>query len=423
MIRSGCYAIAGWVALTLLLVACRGKAPAGASIAPSTHDVGEELGRGLDSLLEQAVRAPLVPGVVLSVMMDGEHIYSQAMGHAQLFSYGPDRLAQPEPMTTAHRFDLASLTKVFATTMGVMLLVDADKLVLDQSLRHYLPDFSGPAKDSITVRHLLTHTAGLHPWKPTYYHASDPSEAYQYIRELGLAYPVGRERHYSDLGFMLLGHLIEVVSGQPLPHFLHDHLYEVLDLRHTSYVPTSAGPPFAATSHGNPFERRMVADDDFGYRCDEDPLSFDGWRRYTLVGEVNDGNAFHAFQGVAGHAGLFSTADELQVLLQVLLQAGTYGDHTIFDPGTIDTFLTPDRFGQGLGWLMSADLLPIDDLPAGAFGHTGFTGTFALAVPSKKLSIVLLTNRQNLGVNADGFYNSVTALRREVSRWVLDHLP
>ena len=140
-------------------------------------------------------------------------------------------------MTTDTVFDLASVTKVMATTFAVMLLVDAGELDLDATVTSYLPDFgdgeeppatapSGAGKQNITLRHLLTHRAGLYQWKPIYYRADNAELAYEYIRELPLAWPVGSGRHYSDLGFMLLERVVERVAGEPLDAFLHQRLYE-----------------------------------------------------------------------------------------------------------------------------------------------------------------------------------------------------
>ena len=377
-----------------------------------------------DSLVAAAVASGSPAGAVLMVSINGEIRHLSAHGFAQQFAFGGALLEQPVPMTPEHVFDLASLTKVFATTFGVMLLVDEGRVGLDEPLKSYLPAFTGASKDSITVRHLLTHTAGLHPWKPVYYHASNEDEAFDYISQLDLAYPVGEARHYSDLGFMLLGYMVASVSGKSLDAFLNDAFYQKLGLHRTGFNPQDLDrKEWAATSHGNPFERRMVADDNFGYVCDEDPASFTQWRERILIGEVNDGNAYHAHNGVAGHAGLFSTAADLQVLLQVLLNKGMFSNQQRISQSVVDAFLTPDKTRNGLGWAMSPDVLLVDALPEGAFGHTGFTGTYALGVPQTGLSVVLLTNRQHGGVDEDGRYPSVNALRKAVVETITQALP
>ncbi len=374
-----------------------------------------------DEVLRAAIRDAVVPGAVLLVARGNGTRHRRAYGYARLTAFDGTRLADPEKMSVDHVFDLASLTKVFATTLGVMMLIDRDQVNLDDRVSKHLPGFSDAHKDSVLVRHLLTHSAGLFPWKPIYYHASDRQEAFTYIAELPLAYGVGKERHYSDLGFMLLGYVIEEASDRPLDVFLREELYEPLGLKQTAFVPRAHGVtgPFAATSLGNPFERRMVYDDEFGYRVDEDAESFDGWRDYVLVGEVNDGNAHHAHAGVAGHAGLFSTADELRVLMELLLGKGVRDGRRYFSGAVVDTFTTMKEFGNGLGWAMSPEVLHIEDPPPGAFGHTGFTGTYAVAFPTINTCVILLTNRQNFGVGPDGRYNSLNKLRGDIASAIL----
>jgi CubicO group peptidase (beta-lactamase class C family) len=291
-----------------------------------------------------------------------------------------------------------------------MLLVDDGALALETPLREHLPDFVGGGKDDITARHLLTHRAGLQQWQPIYYHAAEAQAAYAHIRDLPLAWDVGEGRHYSDLGFMLLGRLVERISGQRLDAFLRRRLYDPLGLDRTGFHLVVGGPEAtqAATSHGNPYEHRMVHDSTFGYVYRGDPRAWDGWRRRTLVGEVNDGNAFHAFGGVAGHAGLFSTAQDLKVLLKVLLGRGVHAGTRVLRTETVDLFLADAGDDQALGWQLP------DYAPPGSFAHTGFTGTFVLGEPRDGLAVVLLTNRQNLGLDSAWAYPDVGPLQREL---------
>lgn len=381
-----------------------------------------------DSLVSAWVDAERIPGAVLRISLDGEPIFERAYGWAFLYDYGEgqyqfragaaggagiERRTAPVRMTTETAFDLASVTKVMATTYATMLLVDRGAVEIDEPVQTYLSDFRGDGKEEVTLRHLLTHRSGLSQWQPIYYHAPDPAQAYSFLRDLPLEWSVGAERHYSDLGFMLLGLVVERVTGQPLNAFLERELYGPLGLGATGFRPTAplargADGPFAATSHGNPFERRMVHDSTFGYRIDVDPDVWDGWREYTLSGEVNDGNAFHAFGGVAGHAGLFSNARDLSILLQLLIEGGEWGGRRYLSREVIDSFLSSAGDEQALGWQLPADA------PPSAFGHTGFTGTYALGVPDAGLSIVLLTNRQNVGVNSETSYVDVGPLQRAV---------
>lgn len=366
-----------------------------------------------DGLVATWVEEGRIPGAVLLVVQDGEALLEKAYGWRDL---GFD----PVPMTTGTAFDLASVTKVMATTMAVMLLVDRGEVALEAPVSAVLPDFTGGGKDAITVRHLLTHTSGLAQWVPTYYHAADADAAYAYVRDLPLAWPVGEGRHYSDLGFMVLGRVVEAVSGRPLDRFVAEELYGPLGLSRTGFRPAAGGGPsgpFAATSHGNPYERRMVHDSTFGYRIPGDADAWEGWRRYTLVGEVNDGNAWHAWRGVAGHAGLFSTARELGVLMQLLLDRGEAAGRRYVSPGAVEAFLAPRLPGQALGWQVP------DNAPPGSFAHTGFTGTYVLGVPALRLAVVLLTNRQNGGVDAETRYPDVGALQRGVAEALVGGRP
>jgi CubicO group peptidase (beta-lactamase class C family) len=356
-----------------------------------------------------------MPGAVFIVAKDGEVLRERAFGHAELNDYELRKLATPRPMRTSTLFDLASLTKVLATTMAVMMLNDRGLVDLDAPVHRYLPDFRGPHLDSISVRHLLSHSSGLVQWQPLYYSASNKAQTYAVIRDMPLGWAVGEARHYSDLGFMLLGYIVERVSGQPLDAYLALNLYEPVGLRTIGFLPKARGfTDFAATEQGNVYERHMVYDSTFAFKYRGDPRSWDGWRRYVLVGEADDGNAWYAHGGVAGHAGLFSTAGDLRVLLDLLVNRGTHNGRRVIGAETIDRFLALDRYQNYLGWRLPRAM------PAGSFDHTGFTGTYVLGVPMHKLSIVLLTNRQNLGPNTRGFFPDLAPLQAAVARAIVD---
>jgi CubicO group peptidase (beta-lactamase class C family) len=385
--------------------------------AAATGVGGPGLARGIataDSLITASL-GTLMPGAVFLVAKDGRVVHERAFGYAQLNDFEGHRLAIPRVMRTTTMFDLASVTKVMATTMAMMLLVDRGKIDLDAPVSRYLPDFRGPRLDSITVRHLLSHSSGLVQWQPLYYHASNGAQTYGVIRDMPLGWGVGDARHYSDLGFMLLGYIVERVSGQPLDRFLEDNLYRPLGLRSTTFNPKARGfTEFAATEQGNVYERHMVYDSTFGYRYRGDPTAWNGWRERVLVGEVDDGNAYYANSGVAGHAGLFSTGGELRVLLDLLNDHGRYGGRQYFRPDVVDAFLTRDKYQNYLGWQAP------NYLPAGSFSHTGFTGTYVFGVPAYKLSVVLLTNRQNMGPDARGHFPDLTALQQAVARAIVN---
>ena len=408
-------ALGGGAAVPARLVA-QGPPPAGggAPAGPADSAFSRALARA-DSLVGEAVARERIPGAVLLVARGGDVLLEKAYGWAELYDYDRHRLAAPRAMHATTVFDLASVTKVMATTFALMLLVDRGAIDLEAPAYRYLPELRGPHLDSITVRHLLTHSAGLVMWQPLYYHAGTKAETYDVIRGMPLQWGVGEGRHYSDLGFMLLGYMVERVSGEPLDVFVQEELYRPLGLRHTGYLPRRSGlTDFAATEHGNEYERHMVYDSAFGYYVPGDPKAWDGWRRHTLVGEVDDGNAFYANGGVAGHAGLFSTAADLNTLLQLLLDQGEYRGRRWLRPETIARFMTRDRFGHNLGWMAPRGA------PEGSFAHGGFTGTYVLGVPKYRLALVLLTNRQNLGANAAGYFPNVGPLEQAVTRALLE---
>jgi len=397
--------------------ACSGCARGYGAAGPQHVAPNSNFARGIetaDSLIAAAI-GTLTPGAVFLVAQNGRVVHERAFGYAQLNDYEMHPLASPRVMRMSTMFDLASVTKVMATTFAVMLLVDRGQIDADAPVWRYLPDFRGAHLDSITVRNLLQHSAGLVQWQPLYYHASNSAQTYAVIRDMPLQWGVGEARHYSDLSFMLLGYIVERVSGQPLDVFLHQNLYEPLRLRSTTFNPRLHGfKEFAATEQGNVYERHMVYDSTFGYLYKGDPTAWNGWRQYVLNGEVDDGNSFYANGGVAGHAGLFSTAADLRVLLDLLNNRGSYNGRQYIRSQTVDIFLTRDRYQNYLGWQSPPGL------PDGSFSHTGFTGTYVLGVPSSGLSIVLLTNRQNMGTNARGYFPDLGPLQQAVAKALLN---
>ncbi len=383
----------------------------------------EKLVSTVDSILQSQVNQDLIPGAVIEIKKDNNVLCKKAFGYAERNNYENKPLAHPVAMTTDDMFDLASLTKMVGTTTSIMLLADRGKLKVDDPVGKYIPAFNLGDKKQITIRNLLTHTAGLIEWYPLFYRASNKQEAYKLIDELPLKYPVGAGRHYSDLGFILLGEIIEKVSGMPLDQFDEQNIFEPLGMSHTTYNPLKKGfTKFAATSHGNPFETRMVHDTSMGYVFKEiDPDQWNGWRKYTLRGEVNDGNAWYALQGVSGHAGLFSTIDDLQKLVDMLKNDGKVSSKQFISQKTIHEFITKDKYKNGLGWMMDTNDSVIKGGPPGTFGHTGFTGTSIAVVPSLKVSVILLINRQNMGLLSTGYYYSPNSIRREIFKAVLDY--
>jgi len=371
----------------------------------------------IDSILQSQVNQDKIPGAVIEIKIGDRIIYKHAFGYAQKYDYSHRLLNPPEKMTTDHLFDIASLTKVIGTTTSIMLLVDRGLLKVDDPVYRYIKAFDIPGKKEITIRHLLTHTAGLYEWYPLYYRASNKDESYKLIGELPLMLPVGVQRRYSDLGFIILGEIIEIVSGLPLEKFEKQNIFLPLQMNKTIYNPLTTGSfkKIAATSHGNPYEKRMVYDSTLGFKIREiDPSRWNGWRTYTLRGEVNDGNTWYANGGISGAAGLFSTIDDLQNLVDMLINKGKTGSLQFISENTISSFLTKDKFNNGLGWMMDPDNSFMKNGPEGSFGHTGFTGTSISVIPKYNLSVILLINRQNTGLLSSGEYYNVNQIRLQV---------
>lgn len=393
------------IALLLLITACNSE---------ETTETGVP---DLDELIEEGLRTDQFTGAVLYAGVHDSLIHAKAYGFADLYNEELRVVANPDSMSTGHIFDLASLTKIFATTYGMMALYSDGVIDPDDPIGEYLSEFDTEKHGAITISHLLSHTSGLIQWFPTYYVAENSSERRAFTAEQPLLGEPGEQRRYSDLGFMLLGDLIEEVSGQGLDRFLDERIYSPLGLENTRFnIGHTATDNVVSTSHGNPFERKMVHDPDFGYNIDIDPDIWDEWRTYTLNGEVNDGNAFYTHGGVAGHAGLFSTADDLVKLLMALWPADN--EETLFTPEAIDRFMSAVHNGNGLGWAMEPSALHAERLPDGSAGHTGFTGTNFVINPETGRWYLLLTNRQHVGTNEEGNYPNLRPLREMIAELV-----
>ena len=167
----------------------------------------------------------------------------------------------------------------------------------------------------------------------------------------------------------------------------------------------------------------MVYDSTLGFKIKEiNPIQWNGWRTYTLRGEVNDGNAWYANGGISGAAGLFSTVDDLQKLVDMLIHKGKTGSGQFISEKTVQLFLTKDKFKNGLGWMMDPENSFMKNGPAGTFGHTGFTGPSISVVPEYNLSVILLINRQNTGLLSTGEYYNVSPVRRQIFDAVMKYL-
>jgi CubicO group peptidase (beta-lactamase class C family) len=320
--------------------------------------------------VEQLLAGPSAPaGAVVGIRAPGERDEIFAAGRADLAGTA---------VSGETAFDVASVTKVAATTTALLALASRGALGFDDAVSRFVPHAR-----ATTIRQLLLHRAGLWEWQPLYLDGGDPVAA---ADALPPRYAIDEGRHYSDLGFMLLGRIVAAVAGLPLDQAIRDLVTDPLGLRCTGFGPAAA--PVAASALGDAAERRMVATGE-PYPVLSPSRDF-AWRENEILGEANDGNCFHAFGGVSGHAGLFSTADDLLTLGAALADAEQHTD--LWRPDVVTELFRdgPDP-GQALGWRSRA--VDVDGRRMRMLWHPGFTGCALGLIPEARTSVVMLTNR------------------------------
>ena len=347
----------------------------------------------IDTLVESAIRDGRLPGAVVVVGHAGEIVYEGAFGARAVD--GPREVMTPDTI-----FDLASLTKVVATTTSVMILVEEGRLRLRDRVATYLPEFSSHGKDRITVEHLLTHVSGLRPDLPLeeVFEGAGTAIA-RAADEVPEAGP-GERFVYSDINFFVLGEIVRRVTGQTLDQFARDRIFRPLGMRDTGFnPPSSLRPRIAPTEPCAPLAW---------------PCGGDG--AVMLRGRVHDPTA-RRMGGVAGHAGLFSTAGDLARFCRMLLGDGTLDDVRILAPLTVARMTrvsTPPHMAdrRGLGWDLDSRFSSNrgDLFGFGSYGHTGFTGTSLWLDPASDTFVVFLSSRLHPSGAGD-----VTALRGRVA--------
>ena len=293
-----------------------------------------------------------------------------------LASYGVGQLdaADPSRPTVTTIYDLASLTKIIATTSLMMQLVDQGRVALDTPAVRYLPEWRGPRASEITIRQLLTHSSGLAAWRAFYKEATDKADARAQLMLVGPDAPPGSRFVYSDMNFMLLGMIAERLTGMPLDSAFLALVARPLKLADTRFLPEASLRPRIA------------------------PTEYDPWRQRQLRGEVHDENASR-FEGVSGHAGLFSTAADLSRVARLWLNGGMLDGVRLASPQTVAQFTRAQDTSisrRALGWETPNGTNSAGHrLSPAAFGHTGFTGTSIWIDPSRDVFVILLTNRVN----------------------------
>ena len=361
-----------------------------AEVAPETVGMSSERLARIDEAVRAAIERKETPGAVVVVGRRGRIVYRKAFG---------DRALQPqrEAMTVDTIFDLASLTKVVATTTAVMMLVERGRLSLADPVSLYIPEFGANGKDRVTIEQLMTHRAGLPPDNEIADYVGVTIKPLEEIYKLKPSYEPGTRFVYSDVGFIVAAEIVRRVSGKRIDAFARENIFAPLGMAHTAYLPIE--PASGEQQHGDTS------------RIAPTEMREGRWMR----GEVHDPRSYE-MGGVAGHAGLFSTADDLAIFCQMILNKGELNGVRLLAPYTIERMLSahtlPTAQMRGIGWDVNTSFSSNrgDLFPVGTFGHTGFTGTSLWMDPASETFVVLLTNR----VHPTG-HGDVTRLRSFVA--------
>jgi CubicO group peptidase (beta-lactamase class C family) len=324
----------------------------------------------LDSLrlyLNQAISDSAFPGCAISIGYKGNLIFEQSFGY---FTY--DTNSQIVKVNSI--FDLASLTKVVATTTITMILFDQGRLDLDQKVVDIVPAFEGDQKNKVTIRHLLTHTSGMPGWVRFYLELQGKERIVQEICDMDLKNDPGTVYVYSDLGMIMMQKILETITNKPLDQLVRDYITTPMNMKNTYYNPDSS------------LINQIV------------PTEISDWHQKLVHGFVHDENTY-AMGGVSGHAGLFSTVQDLSVFCQMYLNGGVYDDKRILKSETIQLFTARQNIVEGstraLGWDTRSEKHSMagEYMSMQAFGHSGFTGTTIWIDPVNQVFVVLLSNR------------------------------
>ncbi|WP_345324058.1 serine hydrolase domain-containing protein [Novipirellula rosea] len=371
------------LAISLIAVPSFASEPGPAKPSALKSDAFESI----DDLVNKAIAENKLPGAVVVIGYQGDLVFQRAYGHRQIEP-------TPIPMTVDTVFDLASLTKPIATATSVMTLIDQGRIDLEDTVSQHLPEFGNHGKEGITIKQLLLHTSGLTPDNAISDYTESPESAIQNVMNLGLNYPTGSKFRYSDVGFIVLGEIVRRKTGMDLNAYSQQAIFAPLEMKETSYKPATPLQQRAATTQQR--------------------------NGHWMQGEVHDPRAY-ALGGVAGHAGLFSTAADLAVYATAMCNRGSLGDTTIVSKKTFDlmtaAYAVPGDALRGLGWDKQSGYSSNrgKTMTATAFGHGGFTGTAMWIDPELKLFVIFLSNR----VHPNG-KGSVNALAGEIGTIAAD---
>jgi uncharacterized protein YbbC (DUF1343 family) len=358
------------------------------TIAPSAVGMSPTHLTNLDQIVEAEIGKKQLPGAVVIVGRQGKIVWRRAYGN---------RALEPnfEPMTVDTIFDLASLTKVVATATSIMILAERGQLRLVDPVASYIPEFAEMGKKNITVEQLLIHRSGLIADNDLKDYEQGPEKAMQNIWRLAPLSEAGSKFIYSDVNYIVLAEIVKRVSGKPVDEFAAENIFRPLGMKDTGYKPLDRLGAGVKTRIA-PTEKRGA-----GARVEGAGEKASGEEKW-MRGEVHDPRAY-LLGGVAGHAGLFSTADDLAIYCQMILNRGQYQGVRILSPLAVERMAEArasggnavDGLARGIGWDIFTGFSGNrgDLFPVGSFGHTGFTGTSLWIDPSSETFVVFLSNR------------------------------
>src|SRR5437762_3089175 len=358
------------------------------SAIPATQGISAERLARMDTVIAASIEKKELRGAVVLVARHGKIVWRKAYGARAV---EPQR----EAMTLCRIFDLASLTKVGWTTTSIMILVEQVRVLVADAVVQFIPEMKGEGRDAITIEQLMTHVSGFAPDFDLRERWTGYDEAIKHLYREPLRTPPGTRFVYSDINYIALGEVVHRVSGLMLDEFARRNIFVPLGMRDTSFNPSASLHPRIAPTEKRRGQMNYLGDSGANAGAEG---------KQWLRGQVHDPTSFR-MNGVAGHAGLFSTANDLAIFCQMLLNDGVYNGTRILSPMTIATMTRPRAVSEtgaarGLGWDLATTFSSNkgDLFPLGSFGHTGFTGTSIWIDPANDSFVIFLSNR----VHPDG---------------------
>ena len=359
----------------------------------------------IDEFINQEIQDGF-PGASLIVVRSGKIFKQSVYGYKLKYDENQTLLDHPQPLTLDTMFDVASLTKMYATNYALMHLVMQGKLNVNDPIQKYIPKYSGcnpeqECRETRLVKDLLTHTAGYAPSiefydpgrvTPDLYSQEKDKTEEIVVTKVEFQRPRGDDHLpiYSDIDYILLGLIIEYITGMSIEKYVQTNIYQPLGLTHTLFNPLK----------NTQYQKTDFAATELKGNTRGGTIYFPNVRTQVVQGEVQDEKSFYSMNGLSGHAGLFSNLHDLAILTQIMLNNGTYGDIQFWNKDVQEQFITPyvSDPSYGLGWRLNSNKsLPWFGLHASsqAYGHTGWTGTCTVIDPKYSLAIILLTNKRH----------------------------